>query len=243
MPRDLDADAYDALPIPMTGWGRAVVERLELRGNERVLDAGCGTGLVTAYLRERLPQGSIVALDGSRSMIDAARARLGEERVTYLTHDLLEPIGIEPVDAVLSTATFHWVPDHDRLFTNLAAMMRPGAQLAAQCGGAGNIANVTLAANAAGIDLDRDKTFADPVSTESRLRRSGFRDVRCWLQDEPTPVPADALERYLRTVCMGAAIDGLEPAEADRAVHEVASRMDEPRIDYVRLNIDARRAS
>jgi trans-aconitate 2-methyltransferase len=242
MPRDWDANAYDELPIPMTGWGRAVVDRVALHGHERVLDAGCGTGQVTEYLRSRLPAGSVVALDGSPSMIEAARERLGEERVTYLVHDLLEPIPIEPVDAVVSTATFHWVPDHDRLFANLAAVMRPGAQLVAQCGGAGNIANVARAASALGIDVERDKVFADPATAEARLARAGFVDVHCWLTDEPTELPPEQLPRYLRTVCMGAAVDGIPHGEADRLVTAVAERMDAPRIDYVRLNIDARRS-
>jgi len=243
MPRDWDADAYDTLPIPMTGWGRAVVDRLQLRGDERVLDAGCGTGQVTAYLLERLATGSVVALDGSPSMVEAARARLRAERVTFLVHDLLDPIAVEPVDAVLSTATFHWVPDHERLFANLAAVMRPGALLAAQCGGGGNIANVARAAAQVGLDVERDKVFADPRTTTSRLESAGFSDVRCWLTNEPTDVPAEELERYLRTVCMGAVIEGLADEEADRLIRDVARRMDEPRIDYVRLNIDARKAA
>jgi trans-aconitate 2-methyltransferase len=242
MARDWDANAYDALPIPMTGWGRAVVDRLALHGHERVLDAGCGTAQVTEYLRTRLPEGSVVALDGSPSMIEAARERLGDDRVEYVLHDLLQPLPISPVDAVVSTATFHWVPDHDRLFANLAAVMPPGGQLVAQCGGAGNIANVADAAAAVGVDVRADKVFADPATTEERLRRAGFVDVRCWLADEPTEVPAADLERYLRTVCIGAVVDGLDATEADRLVAAVAARMDAPRIDYVRLNIDARRA-
>jgi len=239
--RDWDADAYDTLPIPMTGWGREVVDRLALRGDERVLDAGCGTGQVTAYLLERLPNGAVVALDGSPSMIGAARARLPAERVTFLVHDLLDPIPIEPVDAIVSTATFHWVPDHERLFANLALVLRPGGDLQAQCGGAGNIENVADAAAELGVDVRRDKTFADPATTEERLRRHGFADVRCWLTDAPTPVPRQQLERYLATVCMGAVIEGMSSTERDHLVHEVAERMVEPRIDYVRLNMSARR--
>ena len=81
----------------MTGWGLAVLDRLPLRGDERVLDAGCGTGQVTEALRERLPNGEVVALDASPSMLEHARARLGDDRVTFLAHDLLdgleEPIG------------------------------------------------------------------------------------------------------------------------------------------------------
>ena len=110
MPHDWDAATYDRLPIPMTGWGLEVLERLELRGDETVLDAGCGTGQVTEALRERLPRGHVIALDASPSMIAKAVERLGADRMTYLTHDLMEPIRIDPVDAILSTATFHWYP-------------------------------------------------------------------------------------------------------------------------------------
>ena len=103
MPHDWDAATYDRLPIPMTGWGLQVLERLELRGDETVLDAGCGTGQVTEALRERLPKGHVIALDASPSMIAAALERLGADRMTYLTQDLLDPIPIDPVDAILST--------------------------------------------------------------------------------------------------------------------------------------------
>ena len=243
MSRDWDAGSYDRLPIPMTGWGAAVLDRLPLAGGETVLDAGCGTGRVTAALRARLPRGNVVALDGSTAMIDAARERLGTERVTYLVHDLREPIRIEPVDAVLSTATFHWITDHERLFANLAAVMRPGAPLVAQCGGAGNLASVVAAAGALGHDLLAAKRYAGPEETATILAAAGFTDVRCWLQDEPTPLPADALEEYLATVVLGGEIADL-PAEAGTAfVHDVASSLDAPVLDYVRLNIDARRSA
>src|SRR2546430_3266962 len=137
MPRDWDADAYDRLPIPMTRWGTEVVGWLELTGDERVLDAGCGTGQVTRELLRRLPNGTVVALDGSTSMIEQARRRLDDDRVEFVVHDLLDPLPIAPVDAILSTATFHWVTDHERLFANLAGVLRHGGQLAAQYGGPG----------------------------------------------------------------------------------------------------------
>jgi trans-aconitate 2-methyltransferase len=145
-PRDWDAASYDRLAAPQSRWGRTVVDRLDLRGDERVLDAGCGTGRVTAMLLERLPGGEIVALDASASMVELARERLGHDQITYVLADLQESLPVRPpVDAVLSTATFHWIPDHDGLFRNLASMMRPGAQLVAQCGGRGNIASVEAA--------------------------------------------------------------------------------------------------
>ena len=242
MPHDWDAASYDRLPIPMTGWGLAVLERLPLRGDERVLDAGCGTGQVTAALRDRLPHGEVIALDASASMLERARDRLGDDRVTYVLHDLLEPIPIEPVDAILSTATFHWVPDHDRLFANLANVLRPGGRLTAQCGGAGNIATVAAALHDLGQDIAWDKVFPTAVETTSRLERAGFVEIACDLVPAPARIPLEDLEAYLATVCMGGVLDAIPEEDRAPLVSEVAGRMAEPVIDYVRLNISARRA-
>ena len=242
MPHDWDAATYDRLPIPMTGWGLQVLERLELRGDETVLDAGCGTGQVTEALRERLPRGHVIALDASSSMIAKALERLGADRMTYLTHDLMEPIPIDPVDAILSTATFPWVPDHDRLFANLAAVLLPGGQLVAQCGGWGNLERVNAAAErAAGIDLIAAKTYPTPEETWTRLEAEGFVDIETWLTEAPVEVPADALEPYLRTVILSGEVAKRSSEEADGFVRAVAKELGEPAIDYVRLNIIARK--
>jgi trans-aconitate 2-methyltransferase len=242
VPRDWNADAYDRLSAPQTRWGEAVVEWLELAGDEGVLDAGCGTGRVTARLLERLPRGRVVALDGSPSMIERARERLGGERVEYLVADLTEPIPVsQPVDAILSTATFHWVRDHDALFRNLASVLRPGGQLVAQCGGAGNIASVEAAVNELGHSFGGNKTFASPEQTRDRLEAEGFDDVEVWLHEEPTPIRAEDFEAFLETVCLEGLVEGMRPAERAAFAHGVAVRMPGPEIDYVRLNIRARR--
>ncbi len=243
-PRDWDAVAYDRLAAHMTRWGRAVVDRLDLRGDERVLDAGCGTGKVTIMLRERLPTGEIVALDGSGSMIALARERLGEDRIDYLVADLLATLPIHPpVDAVLSTATFHWIPDHDALFENLAAVMRPGGQLVAQCGGRGNIASVEAALLDMGESFAGRKHFAGPEETRSRLELAGFTDIQTWLQEEPTALAHNDLEPYLATIALGDHVAGMGDEERRRFVHEVAIRLPADAIDYVRLNITARRSA
>ena len=241
MSREWDAAAYDRLPIPMTRWGETVLGWLDLAGDERVLDAGCGTGRVTERLRDRLPHGEVVALDGSSAMIERARDRLGSHRITFVVADLQRPLPIDPpVDAVLSTATFHWVLDHDALFANLASVMRPGAQLAAQCGGQGNIASVAAALREMGEEAGR-KHFAGADETRRRLEAAGFVEVETWLHDEPTPLPTDDLEPYLEAICLGDHVEGMAEPERRRFVHEVARRMPEPVIDYVRLNIRARR--
>jgi trans-aconitate 2-methyltransferase len=244
--RDWDARTYDRVADPMTRWGAAVLDRLPLDGNERVLDAGCGSGRVTELLAARLPRGKVVALDGSASMIEAAKERLAPfgDRIEYVVADLGLPLPFEePVDAIMSTATFHWVPDHDALFANLARVLPPGGRLVAQCGGFGNIASIKRVLATVGDGWLGPAHYETPLATVARLDAAGFTAIECWLTDEPTRFePGEPLETYLRTVVLGAHVERLAPSERDAFVHEVASRMPEPLIDYVRLNILATRA-
>jgi len=250
-PRDWDGATYDRIADPMTRWGAAVLDRLDLRGDETVLDAGCGSGRVTELLLARLDGGHVVAVDAAPSMLVEARRRLERfgGRVSYVETDLLALApadlgGRAPVDAVLSTATFHWVLDHDRLFANLAAVMRPGAPLVAQCGAAGNIEKLLAAVRATGAERAGTWLYATPEQTCLRLERAGFEDVSVWTHPEPTPLePGEPLRTYLETVCLRAHVAGLPEEDRARFVADVAAAMPEPVIDYVRLNIVARRRS
>ncbi len=245
MTRDWDAATYDRIADPQTRWGSVVLDRLTLAGDERVLDAGCGSGRVTEQLLERLPRGRAVALDASPAMIREARRRLARfgDRVDYLVADLGRPLPIAgPVDAVVSTATFHWVPDHDALFGNLAAILRPGGELVAQFGGVGNIASVMTVLAGIGDGWLGPAHFETPESTRARLETAGFVGVEAWLSPEPTTfAPGEPFETFLATVVLGPNLERLPESERAAFVHEVASRLPGPALDYVRLNIVARR--
>lgn len=248
-PRDWDAATYERVSDPQYEWALEVLERLPLRGDERVLDAGCGPGRITAELVRRVPHGRVIGADASPSMVRRARAALGERADVILT-DLLELELEEPVDAILSTATFHWIVDHDRLFTRLREALVPGGRLVAQCGGAGNVERF----NAAAEDVlarepfagdvtgwERPWRFATPEETAAKLEAAGFRAVRCRLVPKPVTPPEPA--EFLRGVCCGPHLQRLDPAHHDRFVAEVLARLGErPVLDYVRLDIDARRA-
>lgn len=244
--REWDADAYDRVSDPQFSWGMEVLERLRLRGDEVVVDAGCGSGRVTAELAKRLPEGRIIAVDGSEAMVAKARERLGD-RATYLVADLTELELDEPVDLVFSTATLHWILDHDLLFERLRGLLRPGGRLVAQCGGEGNVAGHTRAIAAAAAQPGFAEhfgeakglwNFAGPEETEERVREAGFSEVRCWL--EPKPVQPERPLEFISTVTLGPILNQL-PADRRKAFAEaVLEESESPLVlDYVRLNIEA----
>jgi trans-aconitate 2-methyltransferase len=244
--RDWDAATYDRIADPMTRWGGRVLDWLPLRGDERVLDAGCGSGRVTEQLLGRLPEGRVVALDASAAMIDQARERLAGfgDRVEYLVADLAQGIPIDgSVDAILSTATLHWILDHDAVFGGFAGVLRPGGWLAAQAGAPGNVAHVLEALAAVGEDYRGRFQFADPTETQLRLEAVGFEDVEVWVHEEPTTLPdRRALEDYLRTIFLGP--QSPRPADDLPALAVAAAeQMGSLTLDYVRLNVRARRSA
>jgi trans-aconitate 2-methyltransferase len=245
--RNWDGAEYDRLSSPMERLGREVLDRLDLRGDETVLDAGCGSGRLTALLVERVPDGRVIGVDASPSMIEAARERLGD-RADLRVADLVGlDLGGETVDVVFSTATFHWIGDHDALFASLRAALAGGGRLVAQCGGAGNIALVHAAARQAADDPPFRPhfegwrgpwNFATPEDTERRLRAAGFAEARCWLAERP--VKPDDPRDYLRTINLGAHLERLPADLHDPFLDAVLARLGEhPTLDYVRLNIDA----
>jgi trans-aconitate 2-methyltransferase len=242
MPREWNAASYDALTLPHTTWGVGVLDRLAahaLPPHARVLDAGCGTGRDAAAALARWPERRWVLLDGSTNMLAQARAKLGEG-AEYVHADLMQPIPVEPVDAVVSVAAFHWVPDHDALFRNLAEVMRPGAPLVADCGGAGNVREVNRALEQVTGERVQDWEFADADQTSARLDAAGFEVVSVRLRADPFRCPdPEVLEQYLAAVVLGSRLDRLPVEDHAPFVREVRRRLSAPEVDYVRLDIDA----
>lgn len=245
-PREWDAANYDALPLPHVRWGERLLNTLPLRGDERVVDMGAGTGRDTAALLARLPRGHVVAIDGSATMLSRLRERLAgvpAERLTVLLADLREPVRLpQPADAVFSVATLHWLPDHEAVFRSLAGLLRPGGLLRAEWGGAGNIDSVNDALTEVGLPaVDDGHPFADDKKTTQRLIGAGFVDVHVDLVPDPVRLrPGSQLRAFLTTVVLGAVLDRLPAGQRQAVVREVAARLPRPEIDYVRLQVAAR---
>jgi trans-aconitate 2-methyltransferase len=244
--RDWDASTYERVSGPQEEWALEVMDRLPLRGDETVVDAGCGSGRVTRHLIERLPEGRVIAVDGSPSMVEQARGVLRPQDEAVVS-DLLEFELSGAVDAVFSTATFHWISDHDRLFERLRSLLRPGGLLVAQCGGEGNVARTVEVIRT----INEEDPFAehlgggaDPwnfvpaAETAERLEAAGFGEVECWLSF--ARVRPEQPRAFAVSVCLGPELDGLPRDLHDRYVDRFLALSGKPLIlDYVRLNIGA----
>ena len=252
-----NAAEYHRVSDPQVSWGRAVLGRLELRGDERVIDLGCGTGRLTRELAARVPGGAVVGLDASRDMLTQAATHLaGAEPPVRLVQALLPAIPITNwADVVFSTATFHWVRDHPALFAAIRAALVPGGRLHAQCGGGPNLAVARAPAEAV-MKLARYAPyfsgwqgaweFADDRISADRLRDAGFKDIETSLEAAPVDFTDErAYRAYVSTVVFRLHLahlpDALRAPFLDDLVSRVRDLPQRFRLDYWRLNLRARR--
>jgi trans-aconitate 2-methyltransferase len=257
--KEWNAESYHRVSGPQTQWGQRVLSRLQVRGNERVIDAGCGTGRLTGELMRRLPGGRLIAIDRSWNMLLTARANLRPEfanRISYVRVALPHLPFRDWADLVFSTATFHWVRDHETLFAEIWRALKPGGRLFAQCGGGPNLRH----AHALAEDVMHHEPFAeyfrdwsgvwefsDADQAASRLHAAGFADVATSLEPAPTTLADEASYReFVTTVIYNPHLERLpDPALRRHFVDEVtarAARAEPPfTLDYWRLNLEGRR--
>lgn len=259
-PHDWDGAAYQRLSDPQFGWGMRVLDSIELRGDECALDLGCGPGRLTAELLARLPRGRVLAVDASPSMVSAARQSLTPrfgERVSFFQGDLLSLELHSIADLAFSTATFHWILDHARLFRVIHRALKPGGRLVAQCGGGPNLERIRGRA----YQLMRDARFApffrdwrnpwnytSPEETAERLRAAGFREVETGLEEAHITFDgAEAFRQFARTVVVRPYLAAIgEEARREEFLEAlvVQAAGDTPAftLDYWRLNMRGKAA-
>ncbi len=254
MTREWDSAAYHRLSDHQFTWGLKVLARAPVRGSDTVLDAGCGTGRLTAELLRRLPNGRAVAVDLSENMLRTARAQLiGEfgERVRFACADLQALPFANFVDGIFSTATFHWATNHPRLFRSLFQALKPGGWLEAQCGGGPNLARLrqraaALMARRSFAEFFRDWPgpweYADAPTTAARLQQVGFVDVETSVEPAEFRLSnPEEYRQYLATVTFHRHLARIpQPELRERFLRELAGDPDFE-MDYWRLNLRARK--
>jgi trans-aconitate 2-methyltransferase len=258
--REWNSEVYHRLSSPQVSWGKKVLSRLNLRGDERVLDAGCGTGRLTADLLQALPHGHVVGMDLSQNMLNSAREHLSEDfgtRLNLVVSDLLQLPLKRAFDLVVSTAAFHWVLDHDRLFRNLHNVLVPGGWLEAQCGGGPNIKRLRDRANALAATSKFARHFSgfrepwlyeDAESAAATLRRAGFFVVETSVEAAPTVLDNAAhYNEFVRNIVLRRHLENIPTVEERvdfmQILTQQAAQDDPPfLLDYWRLNLRGRAA-
>lgn len=255
--REWNAATYHRVSGPQVNWGKKVLARVQLRGNETVLDAGCGTGLLTEDLLQTLPEGQVIGVDLSKNMLRTAREHLASygNKVAFVAADLNDLPFERAFDGIFSTAAFHWVTDHDKLFRSLYRTLKPGGWLIAQCGGGPNLARHRERVRNLG-QTDRFSKFlgqykepwefADAETTATRLRHAGFEQIDT--STEPAPTTFDSTEKFsefIRNVVFHRHLELIpDPSLRDEFIADLtrqAAKDDPPlTLDYWRLNLAGR---
>jgi trans-aconitate methyltransferase len=249
---DWDAERYHRVSEPQRAWGVLVIDRLAPAAGECILDIGCGTGRLTAEILARVPAVRVTGVDRSLAMLSEATRRFGTFPV--LQADAVRLPFASCFDAVFSTATFHWVPNHTALFAEIHRVLAPGGRLVAQAGGGPNL--TTLYGRAASlaraefapafVDWQDPWTFAGVDETRARLSAAGFADVHVWLEEAPaTFQDAREFSTFISTVCLRHHLARLPPSDRQRFVAHLAAHAATDEVpftlDYWRLNVDARK--
>jgi trans-aconitate 2-methyltransferase len=257
-PREWNATDYHRISGPQVNWGKKVLARLHLRGDEMLMDAGCGTGRLTAELLQSLPRGWVVGVDLSENMLGGARDHLTRDfrgRFWLVAADLQDLPFDRIFNGIFSTAAFHWVLDHDRLFRSLFRALRPGGWLTAQCGGGPNLARLRERTDRLATATKYARYFAgfhepwvfnDAETAAVLLQRAGFVEIDTSLEPAPTILEDSAqYSEFVRTVILRRHLERIPDGELRTdfvaALAGQAATDDPPfSLDYWRLNLDAR---
>ena len=196
-----DAGLYESQHAFVWQLGQGVVDLLDPKPGERVLDLGCGTGQLTSLIAERGAE--VVGLDASAEMI--GQARQNYPRMRFVLADAAKMDFAGEFDAVFSNAALHWMMDAAAVAAAISRALVTGGRLVAEFGGKGNIAHIESGLSSVlpqfGVSVEKlRRTFYPSVAEYSRLLESQGLEVRfATLFDRPTPLEGEqGMESWLR---------------------------------------------
>ena len=215
---------------PQVSWSEAILDRLELRGDELVLDAGCGSGRVTELLLQRLPQGRVIALDADADMVRATRERFAADPRVEVVHQSLSEMelagarrrGLLRRDVPLG-------PRSRRAASRASAgRLKPGGRISAQCGGRGQHRERRRGSPTACTRASRRTPGSTPAPRRpaSAWSATASPTSQTWLQ--PMPVTPPEPLTFLGDVILGPYVQRLPEAERDAVRTARAGRARRP---------------
>jgi trans-aconitate 2-methyltransferase len=183
-------EAYEKSSSEQKKWAEEVISKIQIKGNEQVLDIGCGDGKITAHIASLVPEGSVVGIDNSAEMISFAQSKFPQSSWPNLSFQYGDASDLryeDEFDLVVSFACLHWVLDHKPVLEGIMRSLKSNGRLFIQFGGRGNAGDVLEVVNEK-ISEDRwaryfeDFTlpygFFGPEEYESWLDHVGLRAVR-----------------------------------------------------------------
>lgn len=212
-PAKWNAADYAANSAVQQSWAREILSRLKLRGDEHVLDVGCGDGKVTAEIARAVPRGSVLGVDASPEMITFAQKAFPLKKNPVLKFQVCDARRLKTFptrfDILFSNAALHWVDDHETILRGAAAVLKTGGRLVISCGGKGNAHDVFLALRPE-MRLKRwceffrqmpmPYFFYAPGDYEKWLPKAGFKILRLELAPKDAAYPgAEGFATWLRT--------------------------------------------
>jgi trans-aconitate methyltransferase len=246
-----DAQLYDDKHSFVWKLAAGVLELLDPRSGERILDLGCGTGHLTAKIAEAGTH--VLGVDRSPEMIEQARAQY--PTLPFEEMDARELRLDGPFDAVFSNATLHWIQEPERVIAGIAKLLKPGGRLVAEFGGKGNTADLlkaierVWARHALPGPAPRPWYYPTIAEYSGLLEKHGLEVAYAVLFDRPTPL--DDGESGLRNWLdmFGASFVGSLPAstqtqlkeDIERELHPILFRDGHWVMDYRRLRVSAKR--
>jgi trans-aconitate methyltransferase len=142
MTKDFDGEKYKKASAHQKEWGEKLIAELSLKGNEKILDLGCGDGKITTRLAELVPSGSVIGIDSSESMITTAEKDHKAENLVFMQEDINDMRYENEFHVIFSNATLHWVKDHNKLMENVSRALKADGMLRFQFAGHDNCSHL-----------------------------------------------------------------------------------------------------
>ena len=206
MAYEFDGEKYEKASTHQKEWGTRLITELHLQGDEHVLDLGCGDGALTAQIANLAPDGLVIGIDSSDSMIGVAHKKQ-TKHLLFMLMDINEISFDQKFDVIFSNATLHWVKDHQQLLHNVWQALRPGGRLRFNFAADGNCSNFFKVVRQAMLLDEFSQYFADfqwpwymPGVDEyaALAKTSDLKDVQVWAENADRYFPdEEAMMRWI----------------------------------------------